>query len=170
MRRKLIIATLCVSLQPTLSTMAQPPSGTTLRMIFDKTSAEARARYEADAVRLWNGRAPGAQGDTPEDLPLLYPLLPAQGQTPTGAILVLPGGAYEYLAAAESFPIAEMYRDAGLAAFVLKYRLRPQYDPMVHPLADAQRAMRVIRARARQFNVDRLLRRRTPGRQSLASW
>jgi acetyl esterase/lipase len=45
-----------------------------------------------------------------------------------------------------------MYRKAGLAAFVLKYRLLP-YDPLTCPLADAQRAVGLIRARAKDFNV-----------------
>jgi hypothetical protein len=56
---------------------AQPAADPAGHTIFDSVPAEARARYEADAVRLWDGRAPGAQGDTPQDIPLLYPLPPA---------------------------------------------------------------------------------------------
>jgi acetyl esterase/lipase len=154
MRRKLIIVVLFLSLRPATPSMAQPPANPTGHTMFENVSAEARARYEADAIRLWDGRAPSAQGDAPEDIPLLYPLLPAKGEVPAGAILVLPGGAYQFLSAPEGFPIAEMYRKAGLAAFVLRYRLMPRYDPLVHPLMDAQRAVRLIRIRVKQFNVD----------------
>ena len=41
----------------------------------------------------------------------------------------------------------------GITAFVLEYRLGPRYH---HPIetGDAQRAMRVVRARAKDFNID----------------
>jgi acetyl esterase/lipase len=152
--RRLTIPGLLLSCILIVLGAAQPPAGPAERTIFDNVPAAARARYEADAIRLWDGRAPDARGDAAEDVPVLYPLLPAPGGTSTGAILVLAGGAYTYHAAPEAFPIAERYRQAGLAAFVLKYRLLPRYDPLRHPLADAQRAVRVIRARAREWHVD----------------
>ena len=41
----------------------------------------------------------------------------------------------------------------GIAAFVLQYRLGPRYH---HPieLGDAQRAVRLVRSRAKEFNID----------------
>jgi acetyl esterase/lipase len=69
-------------------------------------------------------------------------------------LLVLAGGAYRYHAAAEGFPIAEAFRDAGFAAFVLQYRLLPDFNPEVDALADAQRAVRLLRARAGELEVD----------------
>jgi acetyl esterase/lipase len=69
-----------------------------------------------------------------------------------GVVLVLPGGGYRVHAAHEAFPIAEYFRAKGLAAFVLRYRLRP-YEADVS-LLDAQRAVRLIRARAAAWGVD----------------
>lgn len=151
-RRSLVVA-LWLLANVSASCAGQAAAGSQTPTIFDNVTAEARRRYQADALRLWPGRAPGAQAEEAQDVPLLYPLLPPKGQGPTGAILVIPGGAYRFLAAGEAFPIAEMYRKAGLAAFVLQYRLLPRYDPLTAALADAQRAVRLIRARAQDFNV-----------------
>jgi acetyl esterase/lipase len=137
-----------------LPLLAQNAANLAENRIFEGVAAAERASYETNALRLWDARAPGALGDAPEDAPLLYPLLPPKGRTPAGAILVLAGGAYRSHAAPEAFPVAETCRRAGLAAFVLQYRLLPRYDPLVHPLGDAQRAVRLIRARAAAFNVD----------------
>jgi len=130
---------------------AQTP--TTTRSIFESLPAETRATYETAAIRLWSGRAPDGRGDAPADTPLLYPVLPPKGAgAPVGAVIVLPGGGYTYHAAHEAFPIAEHFRAAGLAAFVLQYRLRP-YDFSV-ALLDVQRAVRLLRARAADFGID----------------
>jgi acetyl esterase/lipase len=111
-----------------------------------------RASYEATGMRLWVGTAPKATGDAAEDVPMLYRMPPRKAGSPVGAVIVFPGGAYEYLSAREAFPIAEYFRSAGLAAFVLKYRLLP-YSHAVS-LLDAQRAVRLVRARAEEFGVD----------------
>jgi acetyl esterase/lipase len=120
--------------------------------IFENVPAETRAAYEAAAIRLWPNRAPMALGDAAPDTPLLYPVLPPKSTKPVGAVIVLPGGGYTYHAAHEAFPIAEHFRAAGLATFVLKYRLAP-YFPVVS-LLDAQRAVRLLRARASDFGID----------------
>jgi acetyl esterase/lipase len=120
--------------------------------IFGTMAPELRAACESAAIRLWEGRAPKATGDAPGDTPVLYPVLPPKGAAPVGVVLVLPGGGYTSHAAHEAFPIAEHFRAAGLAAFVLQYRLRP-YDPKIS-LLDAQRAVRLLRARAAEFGFD----------------
>jgi acetyl esterase/lipase len=131
---------------------AQPTTPPQPRSIFENVPVESRAAYEAAAIRLWPGRAPMALGDAAQDTPLLYPVLPPKGAKPVGAVIVLPGGGYTYHAAHEAFPIAEHFRAAGLATFVLQYRLRP-YFPVVS-LLDAQRAVRLLRARAAEFGLD----------------
>jgi acetyl esterase/lipase len=120
--------------------------------IFDGMAPENRAAYEAAGMRLWTGAAPKAKGETAEDIPMLYPVLPPKAGSPVGALIVFPGGGYNYLSAHEGFPIAERFRAAGLATFVLKYRIRP-YDEAVS-LLDAQRAVRLVRARAAELGVD----------------
>lgn len=136
-----------------LSGFAQDAGVAPPRSIFGRLSPDARAHYESTAIRLWETAAPGANGDAPEDIPLLYPVLPAQPSAQARpAILVFAGGSYNFHSAAEAFPIAERFRDAGFAAFVLKYRLNP-YSRSV-ALSDAQRAVRVLRSRSAEFHLD----------------
>lgn len=136
-----------------LSGFAQDPGVTAPRSIFGRLAPDARAHYESIAIRLWETPAPGANGDAPEDIPLLYPVLPAQPSAQARpAILVFAGGGYNFHSAAEAFPIAERFRDAGFAAFVLKYRLRPYTRAIA--LGDAQRAVRIVRSRSAEFHLD----------------
>lgn len=77
---------------------------------------------------------------------------------PNGAILLLiPGGAYiEQWFEKEGFEIARHFASAGVTSFVLRYRL-PQEGwakPAAVPLQDAQRAVRLIRARAPAMGLD----------------
>lgn len=74
-----------------------------------------------------------------------------------GAVLVTPGGGYRWVVVdKEGYEIARWLSARGFTVFVLFYRL-PGEGWAAGPdvaLADAQRAMRVIRARARDFAVD----------------
>ncbi len=128
------------------------PARAQTNTLFENMTPELRAAREAAGFRLWEDRAPGARGDTAADIPMLYPVLPPKGAAPVGAVLVLPGGGYSYLSAWEAFPIAEHFRAAGLATFVLQYRLRP-YNANA-ALLDAQRAVRLLRARAVELGID----------------
>jgi len=129
---------------------AQAPAAP--RTMFENMTAEVRAGHESAGFRLWPDRAPQARGDDAADIPMLYPVLPPKGTAPTGVVLVFPGGGYNYLSSWEAFPIAEHFRAAGLATFVLQYRLKP-YDPAV-ALLDARRAVRLLRTRAAEFGLD----------------
>ena len=120
--------------------------------IFEGVTPDKRASYAAAGMRLWPGAAPKARGESAEDIPMLYPVLPPKAAASVGAVIVFPGGGYTYLAAHEAFPIAEHFRSAGLAAFVLQYRLEPYGEAV--SLLDAQRAVRLVRARAGEFGVD----------------
>lgn len=73
-------------------------------------------------------------------------------------ILVCPGGGYWIEAIEhEGWEVAKMLNKAGFNAAVLKYRL-PNRDvdkPLnLAPLQDAQRAIRLLRARASEFHLD----------------
>jgi len=68
------------------------------------------------------------------------------------AIIVCPGGAYSGLAAHEGAPFAELFASNGYAAFVLHYRVKPHTFPA--PIADACRAVRLVRERAHDLGVD----------------
>ena len=74
-----------------------------------------------------------------------------------GAMLIIPGGgfAWNYFEH-EGYYLAEALNRAGITCFVLFYRLAQDgwADPASVGPADAQRAMRVIRAQAARFHVD----------------
>jgi acetyl esterase/lipase len=108
---------------------------------------------DTKVMPLWDGAAPGATGDADADRPTLS-LYPAfRPGSPTAAIIVFPGGGYGWLATNhEGRQIANWMNSAGLTAFVLKYRLGPKYHHPVE-LGDAQRAIRMVRARAKEFNI-----------------
>jgi len=100
---------------------------------------------------LWQGKTPGAVANEPADHPTLT-VYPAEGGT-GAAIVVCPGGGYGMLAPHEGEPVARWLNTLGITAGVLKYRLGPRYH---HPaeLHDAQRAIRMLRARAAEFALD----------------
>ncbi len=106
---------------------------------------------DREAIRLWDGDAPGAQGQADADIPTITPYLP---KVPTSAaMIVCPGGGYQGLAAHESSPPAEFFAEHGIAAFVLKYRLGPKYHHPVE-LEDAQRAIRYVRSHFGDWHLD----------------
>lgn len=127
-------------------------------------------------IRLWPKGAPGSEGKTEPELqvknaagevtsvsrihhPSLTPYLPAKDKANGAAVLVIPGGGHRVLAIAhEGYNVGEWLRDHGIAAFVLKHRLAREtnstYQIEVESLADTQRAMRLIRSRAGEWNVD----------------
>ncbi len=74
-----------------------------------------------------------------------------------GAVLVMPGGGYEYEAFDNEGTRQAAWLNAnGITAFVLVYRLPAEgwVNRSLVPLQDAQRAMRLIRASAARFAVD----------------
>jgi acetyl esterase/lipase len=86
-------------------------------------------------------------------MPTLTPFLPAKDKANGAAIIVLPGGGYGHLSDREGPPVAEWLNTLGITAFVLKYRLGPRYHHPA-PLQDAQRAIRTVRARAKDWGLD----------------
>ena len=109
---------------------------------------------DGQVMRLWSGGAPGALGSEDADIPSLTVYLPRN--TPVGmtAMIILPGGAYRNLAMNhEGRQVANYLNAAGVAAFVLKYRLGPRYH---HPIemGDAQRAIRMVRSHAGEWHID----------------
>ncbi|AGA29843.1 alpha/beta hydrolase [Singulisphaera acidiphila] len=73
------------------------------------------------------------------------------------AVLICPGGAYKILAYnKEGTEVAEWLNTLGVTAIVLKYRV-PAHDGRERheaPIQDAQRALRLIRQRAKEWQVD----------------
>ena len=109
---------------------------------------------DGQVIRLWPGAAPGALGADDSDIPALTVYLPRTMTSSTPAMIVCPGGGYVRLAANhEGRQVASYLNSLGIAAFVLRSRLGPRYH---HPieLGDAQRAIRTVRARAAEWQID----------------
>jgi acetyl esterase/lipase len=111
----------------------------------------------ADAPKvelLWSNGAPDAKGKEEADKPTLTVFLPPEGKANGTAVVVCPGGGYGFLAVDhEGKQIGEWLNQHGVTAFMLKYRIAPRYRHPA-PLQDAQRAIRTVRARAKEWNVD----------------
>lgn len=74
-------------------------------------------------------------------------------------MIIAPGGGHRFLSIdTEGTNVAEWLNTIGVAGFVLKYRLAREegspYKVAEHPFADVQRAIRIVRSRAGEWNVD----------------
>ena len=90
--------------------------------------------------------------------PDLAVFLPSKKNATGEGVIICPGGGYQILAYDwEGSDIARWFNSHGIAAFVLKYRLpgsKSNIIPYKSPLMDAQRAMRMVRYHAEEWNVD----------------
>lgn len=131
----------------------------------------------APMIKIWPGVAPGSEGKTaPErwveggtpdpfhrvtDIhePSLTLYLPAKGKANGTACIIAPGGGHRYLVVdLEGELVAKKLNELGVAAFVLRSRLAraegSTYKVEVESLADVQQAIRVVRERAKEWNVN----------------
>lgn len=104
-------------------------------------------------IPLWPDGAPGALGNAEQDIPTLT-LFPAPADKATGAAVVIcPGGGYGgHAITYEGYDVAAWLNGEGVSGYVLKYRVAPYRHPI--PLGDAQRAIRIVRAHAKEWNVN----------------
>ena len=83
---------------------------------------------------------------------------PAPKKSANGcAVIICPGGGYNILAwPKEGLEVAEWFNSIGVTAFVLKYRVPRRIPDRIHwePMQDVQRAIRFVRHRAEQWNID----------------
>lgn len=120
-------------------------------LLCTATLAFSQAGTDPRTIPLWSGQAPSALGDEDRDKPTLTIYVP---RDPVGTgVIVCPGGGYGALADNhEGRQVANYLNGLGITAFVLKYRLGPRYHHPVE-LGDAQRALRTVRSRAKEFGV-----------------
>ena len=158
-RREALLASIATAALPSPARAATPGSWPT---------------YPAEEIELWPGTPPGAPAVLPVEQvidngtaqrhgrmvkgiarPRMKVFRPAR---PNGAaLLVTPGGGYSVIVIdAEGYQIGPWLSERGWTVFVLYYRLPGEgwADRADVPLADAQRAMRLIRSRAAQYGVD----------------
>ena len=137
--------------------------------------AEDSLRMDAPEIRLWPHGAPGSEGMTSAEKwnpstdgfhritnvhnPAIFAYLPPPGKATGAAFVIAPGGAHRYLVMdLEGSLVAKRLNEMGVAAFILKSRLAKapgsKYRIEVESLADTQRALRLVRSRAQEWNVD----------------
>ncbi len=109
---------------------------------------------EPEPQRLWQNAAPGALGDDEKDTPTIMVYLP-KSETPTAALVIFPGGGYGHLAIGhEGHEIAQWANSMSMAGIIVSYRHRNRGYGHPAPMLDAQRAIRTVRARAKEWNID----------------
>ena len=126
-------------------------------------------------IPLWAGDAPGSEGKTGNEKvrvtesgehvvsnihrPSITVYLPNPDKATGAAVLICPGGGHRELwMDHEGYNIAPWLAEQGVAAIILKYRLAREegstYTIEGHSLADAQRALRLIRSHAAEWKID----------------
>jgi acetyl esterase/lipase len=90
-------------------------------------------------------------------VPELIPFFPKAGSTNGTAVIICPGGGYQLIVTPEEgVDIAREFNQAGITAFVLKYRLPNDsimLDRSIGPLQDAQMAILLVRKRAADWGL-----------------
>lgn len=90
-------------------------------------------------------------------VPSLIPYFPEKENTNGTAILIFPGGGYRLLSMPTAEEMAKAFAENGITAFIVKYRLPHDSimkDKSTGPLQDAQAAIRLVRSRAKEWNLD----------------
>ncbi|MGN6639368.1 MAG: alpha/beta hydrolase [Mucilaginibacter sp.] len=95
---------------------------------------------------------------TDVSVPTITPYIPEKGKATGTAIVIFPGGGYAGLASGhEGRAVAQEFNKIGVTAFVVKYRLPNDsimVDKTIGPLQDAQRAIQLVRERAKDWRID----------------
>jgi acetyl esterase/lipase len=105
-------------------------------------------------IPLWPDGAPGALGNTTNDIPTLTPYLPGATNATGAALVICPGGGYCMLAPYEGNDYALWLNQHGVTCFVLEYRLGSHGYRHPAMLQDAARAVRLVRAKAADWKID----------------
>lgn len=122
-----------------------------LTLALAAVSASAQTNL---SFSLWPDGAPGALGNSSNDIPTLTVFLPETTNAPIAAVVICPGGGYGALSPHEGQDYARWLNAHGIAGFVLKYRLGSKGYHHPAMLQDAARALRTVRARAGEWGVD----------------
>ena len=122
--------------------------------------------YQDETIVIWdNNKAPhsnGLEGEAYNEKPfrlvnttkaVLYVYNADQSKATGQAVVICPGGGYGKLSMdQEGFLMAQWLAKNGIAAFVLEYRLPNGHREV--PLEDAVEAIRVVRKKAKKYNID----------------
>lgn len=171
-------------------------SGVAVAQDNDGRMKNVPVQADAAAIALYDGAAPGSENASIREVwtdvgterwarnvtvPTLLPVLPKAGDANGAAVLVVPGGGFQFVSMDnEGYPIAEWLAERGVAAFVLKYRVmetpageaafaaytQRMFAPRTEEeridvtqgipfaVADAQTALKLIEARSEEWGID----------------
>jgi acetyl esterase/lipase len=135
------------------------------------TAAALFSQDQRPEIPLWQNGAPGFESRKNEPAeakdywiknihnPTVTVYLPAKEKATGAAVVICPGGGHRLLVFnAEGRDPGEYLAGIGVAAFALKYRLAREegspYSLDKQPLEDGQRAMRLVRSRAKEWGID----------------
>ena len=130
----------------------------------------SQAQDQPQQIPLWPNGAPGFEErrNEPElakdwwvrniHNPSITVYLPSKEKATGAAVVICPGGGHrELVFNPEGHDAAVYLNSIGVAAFALKYRLAFEENSpysLDHTRADAYRAMRLVRSRAKEWNID----------------
>lgn len=143
-------------------------------------AALAFGQQRGEEIKLWPGGAPGSEGIAAQEVstpaknpryaglagnytvthyPSVYVFLPPKEKASGVAMVIAPGGGHRQLVIEkEGWEMADWLNERGIAAIVLKYRLAKapgvSYTLPEHVYADSARAMRLVRSRASEWNIN----------------
>jgi acetyl esterase/lipase len=104
------------------------------------------------ATTVYTKNANPAYFDPPNFRPNMVYFPAKQSVKVKGAVLVCPGGSFQFRSENEGAPVAEQLGALGYQSFVVNYRLRPY--TMQEGALDLARAVRHVRNRAEEYNID----------------
>src|SRR6266436_5375883 len=151
-----------------------------LTFAFALTPVRNLASEPAKVIELWNSPAPGDKGDIGEEAdttkatdrpvagkpvirlghvskPSIAIYRPTSGKDTGAAVVVCPGGAYQILAMdLEGTEVCAWLNSIGVTGVLLKYRVPEREGDEAHklPLQDSQRALGIVRHRAKEWGLD----------------
>lgn len=101
-------------------------------------------------LKLWENKIPFfTEGmETPNEMTTYL----IDTEKPLPAVVVLPGGGYGMRSPLEAEPVARFFNSRGFHSMVVEYRVAPNRHPA--PLADAQRAIKLVRYHAEEWRID----------------
>lgn len=125
----------------TVATATVTPAQQQVLYLWEPGNAPAQTEYTVN---------PGGYFDEPDFRPYITSYPVPEGMEPKGAVLICPGGAFQFRS--DQPEVAEALSALGYQSFVVDYRLRP-YTQQEGAL-DLARAVRFVRAHAREYGID----------------
>ena len=139
----------------------------TTTMAQEQKSTQHATEYGQDAtIVIWDNNKAPHSNEVSEERSYIKPTIltntsearlyyyKADESKSTGqAVVICPGGAYWKLSIAqEGYLMGQWFAENGVAAFVLEYRIPNGHREV--PFEDAVEAIRIVRKRAKRFNID----------------